>query len=144
MKVHSSNKEKYTKAIKLLNKGYDIIEISKKLDLSQNQIRKWKIGNNKLIELNLKQRFKSDFSSGKHSINKLARSYNVERRKLLNWKHELFGKGSLKRKRILMLHLAGMPSKAIADFFNIPLPQVYKSLSSERLKYAKAPQQKLF
>lgn len=98
----------------------------------------------KLENHNLKQRFKADFQSGKHSICELARIYNVDRRKLLKWKHELFGKGSVKQKRIFQMHLAGLTAQSIADFFNVPLQQVYRSIRQERQKYSQKPQQSLF
>lgn len=98
----------------------------------------------KLQNHNLKQRFKSDFSTGLYSIVELAKAYNVGRRKLLKWKHELFGKGSIQQKRIFQMHLAGMPSKAIAQFFGVHIFQVHRAIRQERAKYAKQPQQKLF
>lgn len=72
----------------------------------------------------LKKRFFLDFSSGKESIKSLSLKYNVDRRKLLIWKKELFGKGSLRQKRILQMHISGIPKKLISEFYNINLSQV--------------------
>ncbi|SIQ74221.1 aminoacyl-tRNA hydrolase family protein [Maribacter ulvicola] len=77
---------------------------------------------------NLKQKFKSDFTTGLYSIEQLARNYNVGFRKLLKWKHEIFGKGSIKQKRMFQMHLSGLPTKAIAKFFNVPISQVHRSI----------------
>ncbi len=93
---------------------------------------------------NLKQRFISDFTTGLYAVDALARTYNVDRRKLLKWKHEIFGKGSIKQKRIFQMRLAGMPSKAIAEFYGVHVFQVHRAIRQERAKYAKQPQQTLF
>lgn len=98
----------------------------------------------KLQNHNLKQRFKQDFTSGRYSIAELAKAYNVGRRKLLKWKHELFGKGSITQRRIFQMHLAGIPSKAIAEFYGVHVFQVHRAIRQERKKYLSPPQQKLF
>lgn len=98
----------------------------------------------KLQNHNLKQRFKSDFSTGLYSIVQLAKTYNVGRYKLLKWKKELFGKGSIQQKRIFQMHLIGMPSKTIAKIYDVHVFHVHRAIRRERAKYAKQPQQKLF
>ncbi|MDO5104601.1 hypothetical protein [Capnocytophaga sp.] len=90
------------------------------------------------IELhNLEQIFISEFASGKIKVKDFARKYNIEWRKPLSWKHKHFGKGSLKQTRIYQMHKAQIPSKVIAEFFNIPLPQVHSAIRTERQKEQK-------
>ncbi|MCB4807131.1 hypothetical protein LG651_02630 [Tamlana sp. 62-3] len=81
---------------------------------------------------NLKQRFIADFQSGKVSVTLLAKQYNVDRRKLLKWKHEIFGKGSLKQKRMFQMSVSGIPAKVIADFFNTHVFQVHRAIRNEK------------
>ncbi|UWY27649.1 hypothetical protein N4T20_18190 [Flavobacterium sp. TR2] len=76
----------------------------------------------------LKQRFISDFASGKTTIEELSRKYNVHRRKLVPWKNELFGTGSLKRKRMYQMHISGIPTRVIADFYGVHIVQVGKGI----------------
>lgn len=76
----------------------------------------------------LKQRFISDFSAGKTTIEELSRKYNVGRRKLIPWKNQLFGTGSLKRKRMYQMHISGIPTKVIAEFYGVHVVQVSKGV----------------
>jgi len=98
----------------------------------------------KLENHNLKQRFKAEFETGLYSVNELAKKYNVDRRKLLKWKHKFYGKGSMQQRRIYQMHLAGMPSKAIAQFFDVALPHIHRSIRKQKQEYAKKPQCRLF
>ncbi len=92
------------------------------------------------IELhNLEQIFISEFASGKMKVKEFARKYNIEWRKPLKWKHKHFGKGSLKQTRIYQMHKAQIPSKVIAEFFNIHLTQVHLAIRTEREKAQKQP-----
>lgn len=86
----------------------------------------------KLENHNLEQRFKTDFQTGKYSICELARRYNVDRRKLLKWKYKHFGKGSIKQKRMFQMSMAGIPTKAIAEFFDVPVSQVHRSIRKHK------------
>jgi transposase-like protein len=81
---------------------------------------------------NLQLQFKSDFKAGKFSICELARRYDVDRRKLLKWKHKYFGKGSIKQKRMFQMSMAGIPTKVIAEFFNVPITQVHLSIRNSK------------
>lgn len=98
----------------------------------------------KLENHNLEQRFVRDFQSGKYSICELARRYSVNRFKLLKWKHKHFGQGSMQQKRIFQMHLAQVPSRAIAEFFSVHVFHVHRAIRMERAKYAKKPQVTLF
>ncbi len=86
----------------------------------------------KLENHNLKQRFISDFGSGKYKCTELAKLYKVDRRKLLRWKKQLFGKGSLRRKRMYQMHLANIPTKTIAEFYNCTITEVHRSIKIEK------------
>jgi uncharacterized protein YjcR len=83
---------------------------------------------------NLKQMFRRDFTSGKYSIEGLTRKYGVNRLKLLKWKKELFGKGSLKRKRMYQMHLSEIPTRVIAEFYNVSTVQVNFSIREQKKK----------
>tara|TARA_Y100000815_G_scaffold273832_1_gene306154 strand:+ start:540 stop:872 length:333 start_codon:yes stop_codon:yes gene_type:complete len=98
----------------------------------------------KLENHNLKQRFKAEFETGLYSINELAIKYNVDSRKLLKWKHQLYGKGSMQQKRIYQMHLAGVPSKAVAQFFGVALTHIHRSIRKQSQEYTPNPQCRLF
>lgn len=82
----------------------------------------------KLQNHNLKQKFVSDYQSGFYTIEQLAKTYNVDRRKLLKWKKQIFGLGSIRQRRIYELHTSGMPTKAIADIYKTHIVVVQKSI----------------
>lgn len=86
----------------------------------------------KLENHNLKQKFYSEFASGKHHVSHLAKKYGVDRRKLLKWKHQKFGKGNLRQRLIYKMYLVGIPTKAIADFYGVFQTQVNRSIRLEK------------
>lgn len=125
-------KELHAKAVDLFGLGVSVESVQSQLQAPKYIVKQWFRGYKKLQEHNLKQRFVQDFETGRFAIDHLARVYGVDRRKLLKWKHEVFGKGSIKRKRMFQMHLAGLPAKAIADYYNVPISQVHLSIKTQK------------
>lgn len=132
--ISDSLKTKHQIANNMFERGQSLCEVVETLHISKHLAQKWKAGFKKLQNVNLKQRFARDFESGQFSINELARRYGMDRRKLLKWKRELFGLGSLKQKRMYQMHLAGIPAHAIAEFYKTQLPQVHLSIRKHKAK----------
>ena len=127
-----NKKAQYQKAIVLFYTNHTKKEVRDKLKLPHSTVNKWYRAYEKNKASNLKQMFIADFGSGKISIDALARNYNIDRRKLLKLKHKYFGKGSLKQKRMYQMHKAEIPTRAIADFYNVALSQVHRSIRLEK------------
>lgn len=88
----------------------------------------------KLEKYNVRQKLLSEYGSGKLFIGDLAHKYNVIRRVALRWKIKQFGKGSLREKLIYQMHQSQIPSKTIAEFYNVHVVQVNKSIRTHAKK----------
>ncbi len=88
----------------------------------------------KLENWNLEQRFILDFGTGKYSVRQLSRKYKINWQKLLKLKHKHFGKGSIKRLRMYQMHLSGIPTHGIADYFDTHPVQVHKAIREMKKK----------
>lgn len=122
----------HKRVVELLEKGVSFDEIATSLKLPKVLVKKWLKGFKRMKDFNLKKKFINDFSSGKYSVDELARLYNEDRRKLLKWKHEVYGKGSLKQRLMYKMHIVGIPPRFIAEFYNVSIPQVHKSIRNEK------------
>jgi len=123
---------KFQRALALFYTNHTKKEVRDKLNLSHSIVNKWYRAYKKNKASNLKQVFIADFGSGKISIDALARNYGINRQTLLKLKHKYFGKGSLKQKRMYQMHKAEIPTRAIADFFNVPNSQVIRAINKEK------------
>lgn len=130
--METTIKHKFQMAIKLFNSQLSIKEVAILLNIPLYKSKKWYSSYLKLEKVNLEQRFIVDFGSGKVSINELSKRYNKDRRALLKLKHKHFGKGSLKQKRMYQMHLAEIPTRVIAEFYNTNIVQVQKAIRDKK------------
>ena len=80
----------------------------------------------------VKQMFIREYANGKFKIVELAQKYKVDKRTVSKWKIENFGKRNVRAEIMYKMHISGLSTRVIAEFYGVSVPQVWRSINEQK------------